>query len=173
MVLHTETLRFSTILRNTIFIDQNETDGQFEAVDGDVHGLRLDDTNTPRRPETRSSSCRSLLLCWLVFLWAGVRGERSSRLSCAKMAAKLASKMLNPDLTCHRCPPVPPLRGGFSMYSRDTHHAMWLAVSRLKESSTQVPTDASLCSLRPGYGGLEVLRIDSDHMQASSFDVLR
>ena len=46
MVLQTETLRYTTILRNTIFIDQKETDGQFEAVNRDVHGLRLDDTNT-------------------------------------------------------------------------------------------------------------------------------
>ena len=51
-----------------------------------------------------------------------------------------------------------------SQQSRDTN---------LKESTTQVPIDASLCSLRPSHGGKEVLRIDSDHIQASGFDCLR
>ena len=54
--------------------------------------------------------------------------------------------------------------------------AKWLlqfAVSRLEKSTPQVTIDALLCSLRPSYGGLEELRIDSDHIQASGFDVLR
>ena len=54
--------------------------------------------------------------------------------------------------------------------------AKWLlqfAVSRLEKSTAQVTIDALLCSLRPSYGGLEELRIDSDHIQASGFDVLR
>ena len=51
-----------------------------------------------------------------------------------------------------------------SQQSRDTN---------LKESTGQVPIDASLCSLRPPRRGEEVLRIDSDHIQASGFDCLR
>ena len=43
----------------------------------------------------------------------------------------------------------------------------WLLDSRatrLRESTTQVLIDASLCSLMPSHGRKEVLRIDSDHM---------
>ena len=115
--------------------------------------------------ETCSSSSSSLLLHCLVFLWAGGRSGRNSRFSCAKMAAKFASMMLPRvskrcgalDVQFLRCEV-------FSRQSRDT---------TLKESSTKVPIDASLCSLRPPRRGKEVLRIDSDHIQASGFDCLR
>ena len=51
-----------------------------------------------------------------------------------------------------------------SRQSRDTN---------LKESTGQVTIDASPCCLRPSHGGEEVLRIDSDHVQASGSDCLR
>ena len=114
------------------------------------------------RPETCSSSWSSQLLTCLVFLWSGVRGERSSHFGCAKMATALASKMLPPDLTCHRCP-GPSLQSGFS--------SLLFRASKNRLHKSPLTPCYALSDLP--YGCLEELRIDSDHIQTSGFDVLR
>ena len=93
-----------------------------------------------------------------------MRIGRNSRCGCAKMAAKFAS-MMSPRISKRGELKFQFLhRKVFSQQSRD---------STLKESSTKVPIDASLCSLKPHRRGKEVLRLDSDHIQASGFDCLR